>query len=167
MDVILGQLDRLVQLQGDLSGLVVGEGAPANIGNLMVKDDPSGSLTLFAIDNGIHLRREDRDAYKTFLKQQFSKPFRGHFLCRNIINSIRSSFTLTSSPFYLESKDTEEYKKVDLFLSNMEEFFKRSIIQGILDTENLIKRSNISDFHLCGEIAEIVCERLLIVKGGI
>lgn len=111
-DLALGNLDRLVQVKKDFLGLVLGPNAPSNPGNLMIKKvtDPSLSPILYAIDNNIHILPGDTEKYINFLSIFLNTRYKADLLARNIINSIRASFTLPASPFYqsLEIQEIEE-----------------------------------------------------------
>lgn len=124
-DTIVGNLDRLVQIEKDFSGFVVGARAPANLGNIMVKlpNKESSSPKIYAIDNGIHVNPTDLSKYKEF-NQKFAKnPHKTPILARNITNSIKASFTQPNSPFYhpLPPEDSEnsEVHLSDSFIGKM------------------------------------------------
>lgn len=102
LDIQVGNLDRIPQVERGFKGLVVGPIAPSNLGNLMIRvsTDPKKPLIVYAIDNNVHVEKEDAAAYQGFLAGFLQKRFKEDILSRNIANSISASFKIRSSPFY-------------------------------------------------------------------
>jgi hypothetical protein len=172
IDLVVGNFDRLFQAKKNLEGLVNGPLAPANIGNVIIKtpNTPSSNVSVYAIDNGIHVDPKDHAKYEIFIKDHAQKPHRASFLARNITSSIEASFKSKTSPFYhplppeeddfdlsstfigmmLESNEANTLppitpeQNIRQFFKDADAFGRKKIAEGILGSEAQLKQIDLS-----------------------
>ncbi len=97
LDVVAGNLDRLVQIYIDRDGEYTLQDLEANLGNVMVvwsKDDESAPL-LFAIDNGVDSKLVSNDTerkkYLSFLQKLFSSSNLEELLAQNMLTTFQNA----------------------------------------------------------------------------
>jgi hypothetical protein len=115
LDVVTGNLDRLIQIFTNRSGDYTLQDLEANLGNVMVvwSKESEHSPLLYAIDNGIETELiEDagrRAKYLSFLQSQFASPDSIQMLAQNMLKSLQHA--LTTQIDDVSSGNIQELKK--------------------------------------------------------